>query len=276
MARGINMPTTTLSTSLSNKTCPILYRANSTTPRAPRGMRNRLRHDSKPGGEALADQKKLKEGKKLNRVHITFPCGDISLEGVWHFPQGTDHFPAVIVCHPHPLNGGNMSNNIVFAICQALAQQSIAALRFNFRGVGKSGGTFGEGIAEQEDVKAALAFISSTPNIDQKRIGLAGYSFGASVALPVAVQDGRVNLLALVSPALSDSGWEQLKGYTKPKFLITGDNDFVIPQQQFWQHIKDIPEPKQCQVISGADHFWEGFEEEVAQKVTQFFVVGFS
>ena len=212
----------------------------------------------------------------MNRVHITFPCGDISLEGVWHFPQGTDPFPAVIVCHPHPLHGGNMSNNIVFAICQALAQQSIAALRFNFRGVRKSGGVFGEGIAEQEDVKAALALVSSTPNIDQKRIGLAGYSFGASVALPVAVQDGRVNLIALVSPALLDSGWEQLKGYTKPKFLIAGDNDFVIPQQQFWQHIKDIPEPKQCQIISGADHFWEGFEEEVAHKVTKFFVAGFS
>ena len=169
-----------------------------------------------------------------------------------------------------------MSSNVVFAICQALAQQSIAALRFNFRGVGKSGGVFGGSIAEQEDVKAALAFISSTPNIDPKRIGLAGYSFGASVALPAAVEDERVNLLALVSPALLDSGWEQLKGYTKPKFLIAGDNDFVIPQRQFWQHVKDIPEPKQCQILSGADHFWAGFEEEVAQKVTQFFAAGFS
>jgi len=212
----------------------------------------------------------------LSRVHITFPCADISLEGVWHFPEGTDPFPAVIVCHPHPLYGGNMSNNIVFAICQALAQQSIAALRFNFRGVRKSGGEFGEGIAEQEDVRAALALVSSTPNIDQKRIGLAGYSFGAMVATPVAVQDERVKLLALVSPALSDSGWEQLKGYTKPKFLIAGDNDFVIPEQQLWQQVKDIPEPKQCQIIPGADHFWAGFEEEVAQRVTQFCADGFS
>ena len=200
----------------------------------------------------------------MSRVHITFPCADISLEGVWHLPEGTGPFPAVIVCHPHPLYGGNMSNNVVFAICQALAQQSIAALRFNFRGVGKSGGEFGGGIAEQEDVKAALAFVSSTPNIDRKRIGLAGYSFGASVIVPVAVQDKRVKLLALVSPALSDSGWGQLKGYAKPKFFIVGDNDFVIPEQQFWQQVKDIPEPKQCQIIAGADHFWAGFEEEVA------------
>ena len=212
----------------------------------------------------------------MSRVHITIPCGDISLEGVWHFPESTGIFPAVVVCHPHPLYGGNMSSNVVFLICQALAQQSIAALRFNFRGVGKSGGTFGEGIAEQEDVRAALAFVLSTPNIDPKRIGLAGYSFGASVIVPVAVQDERVKLLALVSPALLDSGWEQLKGYAKPKFLIVGDNDFVISQREFWQQVKDIPEPKQCQVITGADHFWGGYEEEVAQKVTQFFVAGFS
>lgn len=211
----------------------------------------------------------------MNQVHITFPCGDILLEGVWYFPQGVGSFPAVIVCHPHPLYGGDMSNNIVLTICQALAQQSIAVFRFNFRGVGKSGGTFGEGITEQEDVKAALALVSSTPNIDPKRIGLAGYSFGANVALPVALQDEQVNLLALVSPPLSDSGWKQLKGYSKPKFLIIGNHDFVMPLQQFQQHIKDVPEPKQCQVISGADHFWHGYEEEVGQKVTQFFVAGF-
>jgi alpha/beta superfamily hydrolase len=215
-----------------------------------------------------------KEG--LSRVHVTFPCEDILLEGVWHFPEATAPFPAVIVCHPHPLYGGDMSNNIVFAICQALTQQSIAAFRFNFRGVRKSGGTFGGGTAEQEDVRAALAFVLSTPNIDPKRIGLAGYSFGTSVIVPVAVQDEQVKLLALVSPALSDSGWEQLKVYAKPKFLIVGDNDFVLPQREFWQRVKNISEPKQCQIITGADHFWAGFEEEVAQKVTQFFVADFS
>ena len=166
-----------------------------------------------------------------------------------------------------------MSNNVVMAICQALAQKSIAALRFNFRGVGKSGGVFGDGIAEQEDLEAALTFVSSTPDTAQTRIGLAGYSFGASVVLPVAIQDGRIRLMALVSPALSDSGWEQLKSYYKPKFLLAGDNDFFVPLPQ---HIENIPEPKQYQIIPGADHFWWGFEDEVAHKVTQFFLAGFN
>lgn len=211
----------------------------------------------------------------MKRVHITFPVGDISLEGVWHLPEGSGPFPAVVVCHPHPLYGGSMSTNVVFGICQALALSNIAALRFNFRGVGKSGGEFGGGIAEQEDVRAALDFVLATPNIDRKRIGLAGYSFGASVALPVAVEDERVNMLALVSPALLDTGGEQLKGYAKPKFIIIGENDSVIPQGELRQLVEELPEPKQYEVIAGADHFWAGFEEEVAQKVTGFFASGF-
>lgn len=169
-----------------------------------------------------------------------------------------------------------MSNNVVRAICQALAQRSIAALRFNFRGAGQSEGTFGDGIAEQEDVSAALSFVASNPDIDQTRIGLAGYSFGAGVAAPVAVQDSRVKLMALVSPALSDSTWEQLKGYKMPKLLISGQQDFVIPAAQFQQHLKDIAEPRQGEVISGADHFWQGYEDEIARKVAQFFAAGFS
>ncbi len=210
------------------------------------------------------------------KVHTTFPCADIALEGEWQFPQTTGAFPAVIVCHPHPLYGGDMSNNVVLAIYQALPQQSIAAFRFNFRGVGKSGGVFGGGISEREDIKAALTFVASTPDIEPKRIGLAGYSFGASVALPVALQDERVDLLALVSPALPDSGWEQLKSYTKPKFIIAGDADLFIPLERFQQHAKDVSAPSQYQIISGADHFWWGYEEEVAQRVTQFFVDGFN
>lgn len=211
----------------------------------------------------------------MSLVNITFPCGDILLEGVWHFPERVGPFPAVSVCHPHPLYGGDMSNNVVLAICQALARQSIAAFRFNFRGVGKSEGTFGGGIVEQEDIKAALVFTSSTPNIDPSKLGLAGYSFGASVAMSVAIQDEKVKLLALVSPPLSDSGWEQLNRYSKPKYLITGSHDSIVPISRFQQYTDVALEPKQCQVISGADHFWHGFEDEVAGGITRFFTAGF-
>jgi alpha/beta superfamily hydrolase len=205
----------------------------------------------------------------LRREHTTIPCGDISLEACWHFPDSNAPWPAVVVCHPHPLYGGTMSSSVVFGICQALAEKSIAALRFNFRGVDKSGGEYGEGIAEQEDVKAALDFALATKNIDKERIGLAGYSFGGMVALPVAIKDERVKRLALISPALDEAGWRELKRYNKPKFVIVGENDFVIPQAQFRKLAEDMPE--QYAIVSGADHFWNGYEAEVADKVSAFF-----
>jgi alpha/beta superfamily hydrolase len=206
----------------------------------------------------------------LKRLHISFPSGELSLEGVWHLPETSRPLPAVVVCHPHPLYGGNMSANVVFYLCQALALKNMAALRFNFRGVGKSQGQFGGGIGEQYDVKAALDFVLATENIDKSRIGLAGYSFGGGVAVPVAVQDERVKMLALISPALMD-GSEQLKEYIKPKFIIVGENDDVIVQKELRALFQEIPQPKQLEIIGRADHFWGGYEEVVAEKVSGFF-----
>lgn len=212
----------------------------------------------------------------MKQTPIIFPCGDIILEGVWHFPETDKLTPAVIVCHPHPLHGGSMSNNVVFAICETLARQSIAALRFNFRGVGRSGGKYGDGISEQEDARAALTLASSTTGIDRQMIGLAGYSFGGSVALSTAAENGAVNLLALVSPALSDAGWEQLKAYSRPVLLISGEYDPVVPPEQIQQYAKQTIDLKRIEIIPGVDHLWQGYEAELAQKVTGFFFTGFS
>ncbi len=206
----------------------------------------------------------------MKRLHISSPSGELELEGAWHLPDSEGHLPAVIVCHPHPLYGGSMSANVVFYLCQALAGAGIAALRFNFRGVGKSQGRFGGGKLEQEDVRAALDFVLATENIDHQRIGLAGYSFGGGVAAAVAVGEERIKMLALVSPALMESG-EQLKEYIKPKFIIIGENDDVIAQQELRELFEEMPEPKRYEVITGADHFWEGFVDVVADKVAGFF-----
>ena len=209
----------------------------------------------------------------MKEERVVFPCGDISLEGVLHLPGGSGPFPAVVMCHPHPLFGGSMSNNIVLGVCQALVQDSIAAFRFNFRGVGGSQGVFDGGVGEQEDVRAALTFISSLEGIGPGRIGLAGYSFGAGIALSVAPQDGRVQSLALISPVSSSSGAGGLQGYIKPKLLISGNDDEFIPPQEFQRLIREAAEPKEHEIISGADHFWWGYEQEVGWRVASFFAV---
>jgi alpha/beta superfamily hydrolase len=210
----------------------------------------------------------------LRETHITFPGGDVRLEGVWHFPEPSISMPAVVVCHPYPLYGGDMSNTVVVAICKALAERSIAALRFNFRGVGGSEGAYGDGIKEQGDVRSALTLVFSRSDIDRERVGLVGYSFGARVALSVAVRDSGVSLLALVSPASPDSGWEQIKGYPHPVLVITGEHDFVMPPAQVQKEIKGSVKQGQFEFISGADHFWRGYESVVAYKVAEFFAAG--
>ena len=204
---------------------------------------------------------------------VAFTSDEITLEGVWHYPEAISPLPGVIVCHPHPLYGGDMNNGVVLAICRELAQRQIAALRFNFRGVGRSGGNFSNGIGEQEDVKAAISFALESSNT--ANIGLAGYSFGASVALPVALKDERVSLLAMVSPALSESDWEQLKSYPGPSLIISGEDDLLVPASRIRQLAKEVSEPKNIEIIEGADHFWNGHEASLAKNVTGYFLTGF-
>ena len=207
--------------------------------------------------------------------HITFPAENISLEGILHLPQGEPPFPAVVVCHPHSLYGGNMQNNVVKAICYALAEASIAALRFNFRGVGMSEGDFSGGYGEQEDVIAALTFLTSASQINPEKIGLVGYSFGTKVALPVALNNDKVRAVAFVSPFISDPDLENLKGYVKPKIFICGGDDCYSFANEVQQKVSELPEPNQFHIIPSTDHFWGGFEEEVAKKVSAFFTTIF-
>lgn len=201
---------------------------------------------------------------------MRFPCGDLSLEGVLHLPDGSAPFPAVVVCHPHPLYGGTMDDFVVLAVCKALLQESIAAFRFNFRGVGGSSGLHGKGVGEQEDVKAAVSFLLTCPGLDAKRIGLAGYSFGAGVVLAVAPQDETVQAVAAISPALPAAS-SPLRGYIKPKFLVSGSADTFIPGDRFLRLGAELAEPKEYQVVPGADHFWLGHEGEMAKSVATFF-----
>ena len=200
---------------------------------------------------------------------VTIPCGDICLEGAIGLPLGNRPFPVVVVCHPHPLYGGNMYNNVVTATCHALLQSSISYLKFNFRSVGRSQGEHADGIGEQDDLLAAISFLLSAERIDPNRIGLCGYSFGAGVALAVAARSEQVKALALVSPFLSQPS--PIQSYHKPMLLLWGSEDFALPAADLEYFIEKPPGTKQFEVMSGADHFWSGYENEAADRVAAFF-----
>jgi alpha/beta superfamily hydrolase len=209
--------------------------------------------------------------ERLRQSAVSFTSGKLTLQGICYFPDGDGVFPAVVLCHPHPLYGGSMDNNVILAASSALVERSIIAFMFNFRGVGDSQGSYGGGIAEQEDVKAAISWLGSQPVVDSSRLGLLGYSFGAGVALPVACDDDRVKAVALVSLPPGPSQSSQLKGCIKPKLIICGTNDFVLPLDQAKLMNQEAAEPKQFELVPGADHFWVGYEPVLAEKVAAFF-----
>ena len=201
---------------------------------------------------------------------VKFPCGDLILEGMTVVPESKGPYPGVVVCHPHSLYGGEMNNNVVVPICQALAQASIVSLRFNFRGVGASQGKFADGIGEREDVAAAISYLSTLETVDKERIGLCGYSFGGGVSLEVAPADERVKALALISPAIST--YVSLKQYTKPKLIVCGGADQFVSIISLQRLAEELPPPNDFELVSGADHFWGGYEDKVAARVTAFFI----
>lgn len=206
----------------------------------------------------------------MRQERITFPSGELSLEGVCHLAQGNGPFPGVVVCHPHPLYGGSMDNSVVIAVCQALCDKGIVALRFNFRGVGRSEGKLaGEGTPD--DVSSALSFVASMKEVDAKRLGICGYSAGAIAAFSKTPLDDRVKAIAAISPPLSMAHLEGLSAYLGPKMVISGELDNFTSQQDLERFTVTLNEPKECHVIPGVDHFWWGYESELGGNVASFF-----
>jgi len=177
-------------------------------------------------------------------------------------------YPGVVLCHPHPLYGGDMENNVVKAVVRALNARGIAALRFNFRGVGKSGGSFAGGSGEQDDAEATILALAGRVEIDPDRIGIAGYSFGGMVALATGERSNPVKAIAAVSPVIPPG---VLRSSPKPKFIVCGAADELIPSTAVLRETAGFAEPKTVLVIPGIDHFWWGNEEKAANPVADFF-----
>lgn len=205
-------------------------------------------------------------------LKVSFKSGSLTLEGLLHTPQGEGSWPAVLVCHPHPLYGGSMYNLVVYELCKGLSEAGFIALRFNFRGVGWSEGSYGEGVGEREDVEGALKFLLGLKAVNERSIGLAGYSFGAYVGLAATYKDQRVKALAAISPPVSLYDFSFLKDCIKPKLLICGDKDQFTPKERFMAFCSKLPSPKLVEVVPYADHFWLGLEKVVSRKVVGFLV----
>jgi alpha/beta superfamily hydrolase len=189
--------------------------------------------------------------------------------------RSTPH-AAVVFAHPHPQYGGTMHTKAVFQGAKGLGRIGCAVLRFNFRGVGASEGTFDSGEGEKEDFRAALDYMAQ--RYDGVRLWAAGFSFGSWVALEVGAVDERVSALIGIAPpvATSVSGMDykfpNTLATTKPKFFVQGEADEVCPIQGMWTFYGQLDEPKELVVIDGADHLFEGKTAEVGEALEDLLV----
>lgn len=207
---------------------------------------------------------------------VFFASGPLQLEGLLALPQEkltpprSARAPGVVLCHPHPLYGGDMDNNVIVALAEGLARRGMATLRFNFRGVGASQGGFDEGRGEREDARSAVRFLAAQPGVDAERLAIVGYSFGASVALAVAAVEELVAAVVAISVPGARVDVDALSGRPVVKLFLTGSADPISPPQALQEVLRRVPPPLAAHIAEGADHSWRGHEPWLVDKVGSF------
>jgi len=185
--------------------------------------------------------------------------GECKLEGILNENSKRG---GVIICHPHPLYGGDMHNNVVNAIEEGFADLGFTALRFNFRGVGASEGSYGEGQGEVEDLLSTVDFLKGKMDSDATII-LAGYSFGAWICTMAASRMERLDGLFLVSYPFAFYESNTLRNYEGKIFLVGGKLDDIGPVVQLLDVYKAMPTIHKSLKIIPTDHFYWGKEGEI-------------
>jgi len=196
---------------------------------------------------------------------VAFEADDVTCEGILVRPETVAQAPGLVICHPHPLYGGDMQNAVVRGLAEAFAAADFAVLRFNFRGVGQSTGQYGEGVGEQRDASAALDWLTAQAGVDPARLFLAGYSFGARVALAAAATDPRLCGFIAVAPPVLHGQWPPLQSSRGPKIFLCGDSDSHVPLEVLADRVRSLPAPKRLLILPNTDHFFVGQERAVGQ-----------
>ena len=162
-----------------------------------------------------------------------------------------------------------MNNNVVYRVAKALEEQGTAVLRFNFRGVGRSTGSYGQGVTEIEDAQAALDFMAARhPELP---LWIAGFSFGARVGLLAGMRDARVSKLLGVGLAVRMFDLSFLEGRRegKPLAVIQGANDEYGAREEIEALVARLSEPKRLSIVEGATHLFPGKLDELERATAE-------
>lgn len=174
-----------------------------------------------------------------------------------------------VICHPHPLYGGDMDNPVVVRLVEVCGDLGLATIRFNFRGTGHSTGVHDHGAGERHDVEAALARLTLLVGAERPLL-LAGYSFGAAVAATVAPRHAELSAVVLVAPPLARVAPEGFAGLNRlggRLLIVAGSHDEICPTEAL-EHLRETTPGATFHLIEHANHFFFGKLYPLGEAVT--------
>lgn len=196
---------------------------------------------------------------------IIFPGPDGRLEGRYT-PGPEANAPIALILHPHPLYGGTMNNKVVYNLFHVFAKRGFAVMRFNFRGVGRSQGSFDNGVGELSDAASALDWLQ-TYNANASAVWIAGFSFGAWISMQLLMRRPEIDGFISVAPPANMFSFEFLAPCPSSGLIIQGTDDKIVPEPESAKLAQRLSLQKGIKIdyrkIQGADHFFEGKLDEL-------------
>jgi alpha/beta superfamily hydrolase len=189
-------------------------------------------------------------------VHIPGPAGLLEARLEDPVPAGAAHAVVGVTCHPHPLHGGTMQNKVVHTCARAMQEAGAATVRFNFRGVGSSTGRYDAGVGELEDVLAVVAWARRQFQCDS--VWLAGFSFGAAVALQAASRGAQPERLITIAPPVGRIITEPVARPECAWLIVQGDRDELVDVEAVRRWAAAYDPAPELLVLPGAEHFFHG------------------
>lgn len=202
---------------------------------------------------------------KTELVNIPGPAG--LLEAIVETPADSDPLAIVVLCHPHPLFDGTMRNKVVHTLARAFVAQGFAAVRFNFRGAGKSAGTHDAGRGEIDDAFAVLDW-SRNRWLDLPW-WLGGFSFGAMVAIHCAIRKTPAGLVT-IAPAVQKFSEELTDQPRCPWLVVQGDADDLVNVDEVLDWVNSLEPGPELQIKNDTDHFFHGKLVDLRESVSTF------
>lgn len=202
---------------------------------------------------------------------MKIPVSHGHLEMALRNPDG-DPVAGAVFCHPHPVHGGTMHTKAVYRATRAMNDVGLRTLRFNFRGVGCSTGSFDDGIGEEEDARAALDWLEL--GLPGRPMVLGGVSFGSMVALKVGVEDPRVVALVAVGTPIHVYDYEYISGTEKPVLVVQGEHDEFGAGPEVENTLGRLGSHVSVRSVAGAGHLLEGYLDQLQALIREFFLRG--